>query len=303
MLGTGQALAADFTDIAAGDHAMVSIEEQAVVRQELPRTLFGFNINHHYFQEDFWQADRRQVNPKITEALQPFSGSLYRYPGGLVANRFWWQQAVGPPAQRRPQKAVNEDPAEPVLFGVNEYLDFVKAVGGRPLYVLNLVGWHADAMIDEKPSDELARSNAELAALIMKHPAAARVPRYYQLGNELDRSEYQWSYAKYVDRARDTIKSVRAVDKDAKFIAFLRDFDWSYTAKAATPGVSRFEDFIPTVLEGLPDVDDFSMHFYYDDLGEVKKKMHTPFVFDGRNLFDPETMRQYGFTYYAVGRP
>ncbi len=39
------------------------------------------------------------------------------------------------------------------------------------------------------------------------------------------------------------------------------------------------------------------------DLGEVKKKMHTPYVFDGRNLFDPETMRQYGFTYYAVGRP
>jgi len=39
------------------------------------------------------------------------------------------------------------------------------------------------------------------------------------------------------------------------------------------------------------------------DLAEVKNKMHTPFVFDGRNLFNPETMRQYGFTYYAVGRP
>jgi hypothetical protein len=31
--------------------------------------------------------------------------------------------------------------------------------------------------------------------------------------------------------------------------------------------------------------------------------MHTPFVFDGRNLFDPATMRGFGFTYYAVGRP
>ena len=39
------------------------------------------------------------------------------------------------------------------------------------------------------------------------------------------------------------------------------------------------------------------------DLGEVKEKMHTPFVFDGRNLFNPETMRELGFTYYAVGRP
>ena len=39
------------------------------------------------------------------------------------------------------------------------------------------------------------------------------------------------------------------------------------------------------------------------DLGEVKKRMHTPLVFDGRNLFNPETMRQLGFTYHAVGRP
>lgn len=39
------------------------------------------------------------------------------------------------------------------------------------------------------------------------------------------------------------------------------------------------------------------------DLDEVKKAMHTPLVFDGRNLFNPETMRQLGFTYYAVGRP
>jgi UDPglucose 6-dehydrogenase len=39
------------------------------------------------------------------------------------------------------------------------------------------------------------------------------------------------------------------------------------------------------------------------DLGEVRAKMHTPLVFDGRNLFNPETMRDLGFTYYAVGRP
>jgi UDPglucose 6-dehydrogenase len=35
----------------------------------------------------------------------------------------------------------------------------------------------------------------------------------------------------------------------------------------------------------------------------VKARMHTPLVFDGRNLFNPTTMRELGFTYYAVGRP
>ncbi len=39
------------------------------------------------------------------------------------------------------------------------------------------------------------------------------------------------------------------------------------------------------------------------DLAEVKSKMHTPMVFDGRNLFDPKTMTEMGFTYHSIGRP
>jgi UDPglucose 6-dehydrogenase len=31
--------------------------------------------------------------------------------------------------------------------------------------------------------------------------------------------------------------------------------------------------------------------------------MHTPIVFDGRNLFDPATMKDLGFQYYGIGRP
>src|SRR6266403_1894153 len=38
------------------------------------------------------------------------------------------------------------------------------------------------------------------------------------------------------------------------------------------------------------------------DLAVVKQKMTTPIVFDGRNLFDPETMRQLGFRYHSIGR-
>jgi UDPglucose 6-dehydrogenase len=38
------------------------------------------------------------------------------------------------------------------------------------------------------------------------------------------------------------------------------------------------------------------------DLEEVKKTMTTPIVFDGRNLFDPETMAKLGFHYHSIGR-
>ena len=31
--------------------------------------------------------------------------------------------------------------------------------------------------------------------------------------------------------------------------------------------------------------------------------MHGPVVVDGRNLYDPERMREAGFVYYSIGRP
>jgi UDPglucose 6-dehydrogenase len=30
--------------------------------------------------------------------------------------------------------------------------------------------------------------------------------------------------------------------------------------------------------------------------------MRTPVVFDGRNIFEPQAMREMGFTYYGIGR-
>lgn len=38
------------------------------------------------------------------------------------------------------------------------------------------------------------------------------------------------------------------------------------------------------------------------ELELVKEKMHTPLIFDGRNLFDPATVAKFGFTYRGIGR-
>ncbi len=39
------------------------------------------------------------------------------------------------------------------------------------------------------------------------------------------------------------------------------------------------------------------------DLADVKSRMHTPLIFDGRNLLDPAAARGFGFTYTSIGRP
>ncbi len=38
------------------------------------------------------------------------------------------------------------------------------------------------------------------------------------------------------------------------------------------------------------------------DFAKLKERMHTPLIFDGRNLFDPERVRGHGFTYHSIGR-
>jgi UDPglucose 6-dehydrogenase len=43
--------------------------------------------------------------------------------------------------------------------------------------------------------------------------------------------------------------------------------------------------------------------FRSPDFAEMARRMKRPLVFDGRNLYDLEVMRDAGFTYHSVGRP
>ena len=42
--------------------------------------------------------------------------------------------------------------------------------------------------------------------------------------------------------------------------------------------------------------------FRHPDFEQIKAKMRTPVVFDGRNLYDPAQMKKLGFTYHSIGR-
>ncbi|GEJ58304.1 UDP-glucose dehydrogenase family protein [Anaeromyxobacter diazotrophicus] len=42
--------------------------------------------------------------------------------------------------------------------------------------------------------------------------------------------------------------------------------------------------------------------FRKPDLTRIRQSMRLPVVFDGRNIFDPEAMREAGFVYYGIGR-
>ena len=42
--------------------------------------------------------------------------------------------------------------------------------------------------------------------------------------------------------------------------------------------------------------------FRSPDFSELKQKMKAPVIFDGRNLYNPELLHEYGFVYHSIGR-
>lgn len=42
--------------------------------------------------------------------------------------------------------------------------------------------------------------------------------------------------------------------------------------------------------------------FQNPDFDDIRRRMSSPVIFDGRNLYDPKQMRALGFTYYSIGR-
>lgn len=66
--------------------------------------------------------------------------------------------------------------------------------------------------------------------------------------------------------------------------------------------------FTETAMEAIEDAEALIIatewaEFANVDLAAVKAKMQTAMIFDGRNLYDPETMRKLGFYYTSIGRP
>ena len=73
---------------------------------------------------------------------------------------------------------------------------------------------------------------------------------------------------------------------------------------ADEPGVR----FAPSTVNALDGADALIIvtewkEFRSPDFADMKKRMKSPVVFDGRNLYDPAVMRDSGVEYFSVGRP
>lgn len=259
----------DLIEVKAGSTAEVRVAPARI--RLLPGSFFGLNFEAQIFEMDSIERDSGQIKPEVMRHLKALPDVVYRYPGGLMANHYSWEWATGPLLGRVRQKLASWAEPAPSLFGIDEYLDFLHQVRGQFWYTLNLNGWSQTSMEGELPSAVVADSNRRLAAHVLAE--GPNNTRFYHLGNELDRSDYEWPTEKYIQRAKDTIDAVRAVDPQARFVAFLRDFDLKYSKIS---GDSAYRAFNTAVLNALPMVSDFSLQYYYDDAGNGNLRSTIP---------------------------
>jgi UDPglucose 6-dehydrogenase len=76
-----------------------------------------------------------------------------------------------------------------------------------------------------------------------------------------------------------------------------------HTAAPLMPAVEIFDD-VYKMAEGCDALIVVTQwnEFKQLDLEKVKDLLKTPVIYDGRNIYDPNPMREMGFTYQAIGR-
>lgn len=242
----------------------IEVNLSQVNRSHVPTTLFGFNINWMRFQEGYWRNGR--VRTEVVDWLKPFTGAVYRYPGGTVSNVFEWEKSVGPTKERVLLPNQFNQVAVPE-YGFDEFIAFVKAVNGIPLIVANLRG------PKEQPWDpaKSAEINAGWVRYANKKSTGRSIPDkllpcepdkpcpvlLWELGNEMDRLP-SWDSAKYTAWARQVGLAMKNVDPSIRLIANSASAPWGDKTKAA--------EFNTKVGELKDLVSGYSFHPYYDGI-------------------------------------
>ena len=222
----------------------------------LEPSFFGFNLEWLEFQLGVWDGTTRNVLPGVTDIFRKFPGAVYRFPGGTNANHLDWRDATGSAGTRPPRKQVAWLGPVRADFGVDEYLQFVKAAGGQAWYVANL---HGSLDMATAPA-QLASSAGQLAAHLHQRARDGFPPVLrWELGNELDRAQYKWPPEKLAHVALQVADAIAHNTPNAKFVHLQQE----YPAQADKGfSAARYNKELRTPLAKL--APEFALHFYYD---------------------------------------
>ncbi len=237
-------------------NAKVRISAAKIIRQ-IPRTLYGTNIEWRWNATLLWQEKEDRLDPNLVRLTRDLGLSLIRYPGGIYSDFYHWRDGVGPRNQR---PIVTHEAGKPdksrANFGTDEALDFARQTG-------------SEVWISVNAADGTAQEAADWVRYV--NGAKPQV-RYWEVGNELyikdfsDAAKAVTVDAKtYTDRYLAFSKAMREADPKIRLAAIGGKNHGRYAFVG-------YPDWLQTLLQRAGNEIDFlSIHNAYAPLVSEEK--------------------------------
>jgi alpha-L-arabinofuranosidase len=236
---------------------------QSRTRTEFDRRLFGSFLEHlgraiytGVYEPGSPRADANGFRTDVIAEVKGLGVPVMRYPGGNFVSGYNWLDGVGPKKQRPAVLERAWNSRETNQFGTNEFIQWCRLVNTEPLLAFNLgtgtpetaVAYVEYCNVDKGTKwSELRRSHGF---------DAPHNVRYWCLGNEMD-GPWQMGHMSardYGQKARDTARQIRVIDRDLQLVA-------CGSSNSAMPTYLVWDR---EVLEECYDqVDGISLHNYY----------------------------------------
>lgn len=144
--------------------------------------------------------------PDLFKAVADLQPASIRWPGGSFANRYIWQNAIGPREKRLPHPIDQWGDRDTYQFGTDEFIQFCEKVKAEPILVLNTSRGVEDAL------DWLEYCMGDESTEYGKMRAANGHPAPYQLKTlEIDNEPWlMMDYSKYLDIVKTFCPAIRA---------------------------------------------------------------------------------------------
>lgn len=229
----------------------------------IDRRLFGSFIEHlgravygGIYEPGHPRSDAFGFRSDVISLIRELDIPLVRYPGGNFVSSFNWEDSVGPVSQRPRRLDLAWRAVEPNLFGLNEFMQWTKAVGTEAMMAINLGtrGIDAASALVEYCNHP---GGSYWSDLRKSHGVAEpHKIKLWCLGNELDGPWQvgQKTPDEYGRIAFETAKAIKLFDPSLELVA----------VGSSNRAMPTFPQWEATVLEHCYDkVDYISMHEYY----------------------------------------
>ncbi|RNG25962.1 alpha-N-arabinofuranosidase [Streptomyces botrytidirepellens] len=203
-------------------------------------------------------ADEAGLRTDVLDLIRELGVTALRYPGGNFVSGYKWEDGTGPAGERPRRLDLAWRSTETNRFGLSEYIDFVRKVGGEPMMALNL---GTRGVAEALELQEYANHPSGTALSDRRVGHGDKEPygiRLWCLGNEMD-GPWQTGHKtaeEYGRLAAETARAMRQIDPDVELVA----------CGSSNQGMATFAAWEATVLQHSYELVDYiSLHAYYEE--------------------------------------